>query len=105
MLNELEISLIKKRLKEKFNPDKIILFGSQARSDSDERSDIDLLVLTNPNGNRRKLMVEMDRALKGLNYARDIVILSSEEFERDKNISGTIARYAYLEGKVLYEHL
>jgi predicted nucleotidyltransferase len=104
MLNELEISLIKKPLKEKFNPDKIILFGSQARNNSDDRSDIDLLVLTNPNGNRRKLMVEMDRALKGLNYSRDIVILSTKEFERDKNIAGTIARYAFLEGKILYEH-
>lgn len=42
-------------------------------------------------------------SIRGLNYARDIVILSTEEFERDKEIVGTIARYAYLEGKVLYE--
>ena len=104
MLTDLEISFIKKRLGEKYNPDKIILFGSQARNDSDKNSDIDLLVLINPNGNRRKLIVEMDRTLRGLNYSRDIVILSSKEFERDKYIAGTLARYAYLEGKVLYEH-
>ncbi len=104
MLTESEISLIKKRLKEKFNPDKIILFGSQARADADNNSDVDLLVLTDTHGNRKRLMIEMDRALKGLNFARDIIILSLDEFERDKNIAGTIARYAYLEGKVLYEH-
>lgn len=102
MLSTKEIEFIKEKLTEKFNPEKVILFGSQARMDSDKNSDVDLLVITNPNGNRRKLMVEMDRALKGLNYARDIIILSSNEFERDKLIAGTIARYAFKEGRIIY---
>lgn len=102
MLNTKEIEFIKEKLTEKFKPEKVILFGSQARMDSDKNSDVDLLVITNPNGNRRKLMVEMDRALKGLNYARDIIILSSTEFEKDKLIAGTVARYAFKEGRVIY---
>ena len=104
MLSNKEIEFIKLRLLKKFNPDKIILFGSQARNDADRNSDIDLLVLTNSNGNRRRLMLEMDRSLKGLGYSRDIIILSIEEFERDKKIAGTIARYANTEGKVIYAH-
>jgi len=48
-------------------------------------------------------MVEMDRALRGLNLARDIVILTPEEFERDRHIPGTVGRYAHKEGKVVYE--
>jgi predicted nucleotidyltransferase len=103
MLSTKEIEFIKEKLTEKFKPEKVILFGSQARMDSDKNSDVDLLVITNPNGNRRKLMVEMDRALKGLNYARDIVILSSIEFEKDKLIAGTIARYAFKEGRIIYD--
>ena len=107
MLNTKEIEFIKEKLSEKFKPEKVILFGSQARMDSDKNSDIDLLVITNPtcpfgNGNRRKLVVDMDRALKGLNYARDIIILSSTEFENDKLIAGTIARYASKEGRIIY---
>jgi predicted nucleotidyltransferase len=102
MLNTKEIEFIKEKLSKKFKPEKVILFGSQARMDSDKNSDVDLLVITNPNGNRRKLMLEMDRALKGLNYARDIVILSSIEFEKDKMIAGTIARYAFKEGRIIY---
>jgi hypothetical protein len=39
-------------------------------------------------------MVAMDRALRGLPIARDIVILTPEECERDKEIPGTIARPA-----------
>jgi len=102
MLTEKEIEFIKEKLAEKFKPENVILFGSQARMDSDKNSDIDLLVIANPNGNRRKLMLEMDRALKGLNYARDIIILSPAEYEKDKLISGTIARYAFIEGKIIY---
>ncbi len=105
MLTQTDINYIRERLIEKFDPDKIILFGSQARQDSDKNSDVDLLVLTEPNGKRRKLMTEMDRALSGLNYARDIVILSTQEYERDRAIAGTIARYAALEGKIIYERI
>lgn len=49
-------------------------------------------------------MVAMDRALSGLEFARDVVILTPEEFERDRYIPGTVARPAFLEGRVLYEH-
>jgi len=49
------------------------------------------------------MMVEMDLALNGLGIARDIVILTPEEYERDREIPGTIARPAFLEGKVLYD--
>jgi hypothetical protein len=49
-------------------------------------------------------MLEMDRALSGLKLARDIVILTPVEFEQDRYIPGTIARPAWLEGKVIYEN-
>ncbi len=48
-------------------------------------------------------MVAMDRALKGLGIARDILVLTPSEFEMDRYIPGTIARPAWLEGKVLYD--
>ena len=97
------LSTICQRLVAGFSPQKIILFGSQARGTADERSDVDILVICPINGNRRKLMVAMDKTLKGLRLARDIMILSPEEYERDRMIPGTIARPASLEGKVLYE--
>jgi uncharacterized protein len=97
------LSTICQRLVAGFSPQRIILFGSQARGTADERSDVDILVICPINGNRRKLMVAMDKTLKGLRLARDIMILSPEEYERDRMIPGTIARPASLEGKVLYE--
>ena len=94
---------ITRRLTEKFSVTRIILFGSQARGTADKRSDVDLLVLCPVNGSRRELMVAMDRALNGLGIARDIMVLTLEEFERDRRIPGTVARPAWLEGKVLYD--
>ena len=49
------------------------------------------------------MMVEMSRALAWINSAFDILLLTSREFERDKEIPGTLARYAAREGKVLYD--
>jgi uncharacterized protein len=91
------------RLATRFKPQRIILFDSQARRDADEKSDVDLLVISPLKGNRRKLMVAMDRALRGLPIAGDIVLLTPEEYERDREIPGTIARPASKEGRVLHE--
>lgn len=93
-----------RRLVENFHPEKIILFGSQARGTADKRSDVDLLIISPINEKRRKLMVEMSRVLSKLEYAFDIIILTREEFERDSKIPGTIGRYASREGRILYEH-
>jgi len=92
-----------RRLVEGFAPQRIILFGSQARGTADARSDVDLLVILPVRGARRRLIVAMDRALNGLGIARDIVVLTPREFERDRFIPGTVARPAAAEGRVLYE--
>lgn len=92
-----------RRLVERFKPKQVILFGSHARGTADERSDVDLLVICPIRGDRSELMLAMDRALKGLRLARDIVVLSPDEFDRDRCIPGTVARPAWLEGKVLYD--
>ena len=92
-----------KRLVEEFKPRQIILFGSQARGTADDRSDVDLLVICPVTGRKRSLMVAMDRALGGLGIARDVIVLTPEEFERDRHIPGTVARPAALEGRVLYD--
>ena len=103
MISKSILNTVKDRLVTRFHPNKIILFGSQARGTADERSDIDILVVCSFKGKRRRLMVEMDRALGELDYAFDILILTPEEFQRDRNIAGTIGRYAWQQGRTIYE--
>jgi len=98
-IDEALLARVRDRLVQGFHPERIIVFGSHARGDADARSDLDLLVVCPLKGSRRKMMVEMDRSLRGLGLARDVVVLSPEEFERDKEIPGTIARPAWKEGK------
>jgi predicted nucleotidyltransferase len=94
-----------KRLIKKFDPERIILFGSYARGTADRHSDVDLLVITETvsKKNRVKLMNEMSGEIDRLGFPKDIVVLMPDEYEVDKDIPGTIARYAAKEGKLLYE--
>jgi len=103
MISNETLLKVRERLVDGFAPNRIIVFGSQARGTADDRSDVDILVVCTFEGKRRHLMLEMDRALRGLRLARDIMVLTPEEFERDRHIPGTIARPAWREGKVLYE--
>ena len=103
MVSQAILNSVRNRLVEGFHPNRIILFGSQARHQADTRSDIDLLVICDFGGSRRELMLQMDRSLKGLGIGRDVLVMRPEEFERDKDIPGTIARPASKEGVTLYE--
>ena len=103
MLSESVKEQIKERLLSKFNPDKIILFGSQACGTADEKSDIDILVISSLTEDRFEMMNKMCSLLIKLKYAFDVIILTKEEFERDRKYPGTVARYATKEGIILYE--
>jgi predicted nucleotidyltransferase len=88
---------------ERFDPDKIILFGSHARGDAGPDSDVDLLVVMAVTRRRLDLMVEVRLAVRGMGLAKDIAIVTPEEFEAYRDTVGTIVWPAVREGKVLYE--
>ena len=60
---EQAIQLMVQRLVERFDPDQIILFGSQARGTAGPGSDVDLLVIMPVTGSKREKRVEMRVAL------------------------------------------
>ena len=91
-----------KRIAEQFHPEKIILFGSMATGTQTPDSDVDLLVIVREVDDRRRLRNDIHRAVTGLGLPKDIVVLTTDEFERKRSIPGTIAYPAEHEGKVLY---
>ena len=91
-----------RRIVEGFKPEKIILFGSQARGDTGPDSDVDLLVVMNTES-RKQSTREIRMALDAMGMPKDIVVITPEEFERGKEIVGTIAHPAHHEGRILYE--
>ena len=87
---------------ERFQPDKIILFGSQARGDADEGSDVDLLVVMPDDVDRRETAVQIHSAVADLPMPKDIIVTTPEEIARRGHVVGTVLRPALREGKVLY---
>ena len=93
------------RIVKRFDPDKIILFGSQARGDTATYSDVDLLVIMPVPHTRRRLATEIDLSLVGIDLPADVIVVTPEEVQRNQDRIGTIIRPAIREGKVLYERV
>lgn len=92
------------RIVERFDPIKVILFGSLARGEAGRDSDLDLLVvMPDEIEDERRVTVEILRTLKDLPISKDIVVTTPEEIERRGDLVGTVLRPALKEGKVLYE--
>ena len=92
-----------RRIVERFHPEKIILFGSHARGTAGPDSDVDLLVVMNVRGSRRQKATEIDLALSDRGMPLDLLVVTPEQFDRDRDMIGTVIRPAAREGKVLYE--
>lgn len=90
------------RIVARFHPDRIILFGSHARGEAGADSDVDLLVIMPLAGSRREKAIEIGVAVHDILVPKDILVTTPQDFERRKDIVGTIERPAAREGKVLY---
>lgn len=102
MINKKTISMIIKHLSDFKEIEKIILFGSQARGEALSKSDIDLIVIIKSFEDRFEVSRRLRKKLVDIEYAFDIIVMTSKEFELDKNIPGTVSRYASKEGQILY---
>ena len=97
-----KIDAMVRRIVERFDPKKVILFGSHARGTSCADSDVDLLVVMTVRGSKRDTQVEIRRALREFRVPKDVIVTTPEDFAWRKEIPGTIERPAAREGKVLY---
>ena len=98
-----EVNEMVRRIVAGFAPERIILFGSHARGTAGADSDVDLLVVTRSDLTGREQVVEIRKALADLPIAKDIVVVSSQYFERYRDVVGTVVWPAVREGEILYE--
>ncbi len=92
-----------RRIVKRVHPEKIILFGSYARGSATIDSDADILVVMPVKGSKRKRATDIDLALVGVDLPVDVIVVTPEELEQNRNRIGTIIYPALREGKVLYE--
>jgi uncharacterized protein len=100
-MKPIEIEGAIQRLTSAVQPIKIVHFGSSARGDGDDRSDIDLLVVLRQVNDRAAETVRMLDLLRPLPV--DLLVCSEEEVEEWGHLPGTALYEALTEGNVLYE--
>lgn len=79
---------------------RMIVFGSQARGNARPDSDLDLLVIEPEVADRFAEMARLSTLLGQRLIPADVVVMSTEAYERQKNIVNTLAWRASREGRV-----
>ena len=103
MISADTINKLVRTLVEAASPTKIILFGSYARGDAREDSDIDLLVVERGLVSKRDEMVRLRRLLRPFRVPVDVLVVSETEFNDWSHLIGTALYWASTEGKLLHE--
>jgi predicted nucleotidyltransferase len=84
------------------NPVRIILFGSYARGDVTEESDLDFLVIEKELKGRRMETVRLRDVLSPLRIPVDVLVISEKTYQDWKDLPGTVIYEAGLEGRIIY---
>jgi predicted nucleotidyltransferase len=104
MLSETRIQEAARRLiAEAQSPLKVILFGSYARGEATEDSDLDLIVVEKKISDHTAEYLRLRRALGSLGVGVDLLLYSEAEFEKRRDWCSTPVYWAVREGKVLHE--
>lgn len=86
-----------------YQPDKIILFGSAAKGDTDAYSDLDVVVIKETSQRFLKRLIEVAKLLRDKVYPVDIFVYTPEEFKRMKEQENPFIAQVLKSGKVIYE--
>jgi len=101
LLQEISDSIVKE-----VQPEAVFLFGSYARGKSNKSSDVDLLVIMQEAENapihRRQITGKLYRCLASLPIPKDILVYTTNEVEKWRNVPGHIIATGMNEGRQLY---
>jgi predicted nucleotidyltransferase len=94
---------IVRRIVEKLDPEKIILFGSYAYGHPHENSDIDLLVVVKSTLSERELYLAVCRNLRPRPFPIDIIVQTPDQIKSALAKGDFFVKEILTLGKVLYE--
>jgi predicted nucleotidyltransferase len=88
------------------DPERVYLFGSRARGDARQDSDVDLLIVVSapfgPGHSRFEELNRIHRALSVFRVPKDILVYSSEEFAKWSRSLTPVEGRCTREGMLLY---
>ncbi len=103
MIDSDKIKEVVSRIASRFNPERIILFGSYASGNQDMNSDLDLLIIQETELPMHKRGLDIRLALIGTRIPIDILVYTKTEFEEEKKKRYSFLNSAIKNSKVLYE--
>jgi uncharacterized protein len=95
--------IIAQRLSAALHPDAIYLFGSHARGNPSEDSDLDFMVIV-PESNQSRYLrsVEARRLVGDITTPKDIVVLTRKEWQEEQRVVCSLASAVRREGILLH---
>ena len=97
------IDSVVQRIANKFNPERIILFGSYAYGRPRADSDVDLLIVIETNERPRAKQLEISRALSPHPFGMDILVRTPKQLQKRIAMGDSFLRDIMTHGKVVYE--
>jgi predicted nucleotidyltransferase len=102
MVHEQDIQQVAKRLGKAANAIQVILFGSYARGEATENSDVDLLIIAESKLPRFKRSRALYKLLRPYPFGMDILVYTPQEIETGRQSPVSFVSTVLREGKTLY---
>ena len=102
MIDEVTINKAVELLRQAAPDATIILFGSGARGESKEDSDLDFLVVEPAVTAQREEMVRLSDALRALRIPVDVLVVSQKTFDEWADTPNTLLYEAAREGRIFH---
>lgn len=103
MIDEIKIENIISRIAKGYHPDKVILFGSFAKGNFTNDSDLDLLIIKDTDLPKQKRNFEIYKLLRGSMIPMDILVYTKSEFEEEILNKFSFLYSAIKTSKIMYE--
>lgn len=101
MVDETQIREAGRRLASAAPDSRVILFGSHARGDARDRSDLDILVIKPDVENAGLEAVRLMRELRDLRLPLEVIVVSGDDVEDWGDVRGSLVHAAITEGRIL----